>query len=174
MFERPGERVKSFATILFVIHVIGGLIGGIVAAIELDSFWYSLPIWFVTVIVGYVICLFLYGFGELVENSKMTADGTSEILKTLAREAKKKQKEQEESAPERVPAPTAVDPSLKAEETEAKREAANEPSISSSNEPFVILPEKPGYIRCTSCGTVQREDRNLCFQCGSVFHKTQS
>lgn len=31
------------------------------------------------------------------------------------------------------------------------------------------LPDKPGHVRCPICGTVQRDNRTLCFQCGVRF-----
>ena len=92
MFENPGKKLKSFASILFCISAIGCVIGGI-SVINSGSTRYGNPLVGIGlvlivggVIVSYVMSLFIYGFGELIENSKgknsenAKADKPSEIL----------------------------------------------------------------------------------------------
>lgn len=83
MFDRPGEKVKSFALILFWITVIGGVITAIVTAIAAGSFWLFLGIALGSLICAYLTGLFLSGFGELIESTQENAATNKLILRKL-------------------------------------------------------------------------------------------
>ena len=82
MFENPGQKVKSFATILFAITIVTGFIAGIVLAIE-ESFWLFFLVFGGSLVIAYLVSLFLYGFGELIESSQNTAIVSKMILDKL-------------------------------------------------------------------------------------------
>ena len=106
MFENPGKKLKSFASILFCISAIGCVIGG-VSVINSGSTRYGNPLVGIGlvlivggVIVSYVMSLFIYGFGELISNSaKSDAEKEKEIQENIRKraeaEAKLLQVEQE-------------------------------------------------------------------------------
>jgi hypothetical protein len=83
MFENSGGKIKSFASILFAIMAVGGLIGGIVAAIAARSFWLFLGVAIGSIVSAYVTSLFLYGFGDLIESSQNTAYTNKMIMDRL-------------------------------------------------------------------------------------------
>ena len=101
MFENPGKKIKSLAVVVFVVNVIACLI--LAFALGTDSYYYYgshtefnglfYLFFFVGPPASYVECLFLYGFGELIENSAKT-DAMKQADYEAA-EAEKAKKEQE-------------------------------------------------------------------------------
>ena len=81
MFDRPGEKIKNFAVIYFVLMTVGGLIGGIAAMFE--SFLLGLGVLLGTLLFTYLTGLFLSGFGELIQSSEENEVHTREILAIL-------------------------------------------------------------------------------------------
>ncbi len=68
MFKNPGGTIKVFAIIFFILMALGSFIGGIVLWSDYENGVFALltlggPLF------SYLICLFLYGFGELIENT---------------------------------------------------------------------------------------------------------
>ena len=72
MFENPGEKLKSFATVNFIL----GVIGTITLAFIYSDFALLLVV--VGLVASYFPSLLMYGFGELIENTKnnMTVQAT--------------------------------------------------------------------------------------------------
>ena len=84
MFQNTSEKIKRTAKVLFVIAIISAAVlalAGLVTVAEGYDNYHSgydliLTGWiYISVAVGlvpisYIICLFIYGFGELVENSR--------------------------------------------------------------------------------------------------------
>ena len=74
MFRQPGEKIKGLAEASFWLLAITSIILAIVLGFENGDFH---PAEFFAFLIGgpisaYVLCLFLYGFGELIENSGKT------------------------------------------------------------------------------------------------------
>ena len=86
MFENPGQKVKTFASVLFVISVLLGLIGAILSAVAADSFWSFLLIFGASLLGAYLTSLFLYGSGELIDSTQENLYTNKAILAKLNRE----------------------------------------------------------------------------------------
>ena len=73
MFDNIGGKVKGVAVGTFVIGSIASLIGGIVAMAsaydESIGMLIMLLIFAVGVLISWLSCLCLYGFGQLIENT---------------------------------------------------------------------------------------------------------
>ena len=78
LFQNPGKKIKSLSIILFCINCILSLIGafvlGRVSSVSHYGNGVIVLITFLLVLIGgllvaFVLSLFLYGFGELIENS---------------------------------------------------------------------------------------------------------
>ena len=85
MFKNPGNKIKSWAKVLFVVLLIIGLITIVVAgeAAQYSPEYIANPASFRTALIivciiayllyailAYVGCLLVYGYGELIDNSK--------------------------------------------------------------------------------------------------------
>ena len=64
MFENSSEKLKAFATVNFILGVIGTII---LAFIYSD---FALLVIVVGLVASYFPSLLMYGFGELIENTK--------------------------------------------------------------------------------------------------------
>lgn len=78
LFQNPGKKIKSLSIILFCINCILSLFGafvlGRVSSVSHYGNGVIVLITFLLVLIGgllvaFVLSLFLYGFGELIENS---------------------------------------------------------------------------------------------------------
>ena len=98
MFENPGRKVKTFASFLFIISAVVGLISAILTATQVHSFWTFLLIFGATLLGAYLTSLFLYGFGELI-------DSTQENLYTNKAIRAKLKSENSEKSLESAPSP---------------------------------------------------------------------
>ncbi len=80
MFDNIGEKIKKVAKVTAWIGIVVSIIGGIVlffwGLIELEYLWFLIFLAPITVVVGCIMAwlsvIMLYGFGELIENSKKT------------------------------------------------------------------------------------------------------
>lgn len=66
-FSDSGKKIKTLSLILFILEVIASIISGIALCAEEDAVWLLLiP---AGIILAYTSNLFMYGFGEIVDNS---------------------------------------------------------------------------------------------------------
>ncbi len=78
LFENSGEKIKKLALILFIVEMIALCLGALVMLILgcmnpsafIMAYGIAVGILAIGFITTYVSSLFLYGFGELVANSK--------------------------------------------------------------------------------------------------------
>ena len=82
MFDRPGEKIKEFALIFFVLMVLGGLISAIALMVN-EGFFLGLGVLLGTALSAYLSGLFLSGFGELIQSSEENEAHNREILAIL-------------------------------------------------------------------------------------------
>ena len=89
MFKNPGQKLKSYAAVIFVIIVIISIIFAFAVSAYKDYSYYGVkypelaktkfhPIPLFAILIGgigggYLSCLMLSGFGELIENSGIIA-----------------------------------------------------------------------------------------------------
>lgn len=72
MFENIGSKIKGLATILCVLGVIGSIVLGIVIC-SLGDFFIAVGLIFMALggLLSWILSFFMYGFGQLIENSDM-------------------------------------------------------------------------------------------------------
>ena len=176
MFERPGQKIQSFAQIFAVIQLIAGFIAGIVIATEAESFLLFLLIFIGTAISAVLSGLFLYGFGTLIESSEANEQNTREILAILRRQPGGASAPAPKAAPAAPTAPKAVSavPSAPAASpapaaAAPAQKAPAQKAAPGDKEPVVPIPLEDGREKCPYCLCIQRAGRNLCMDCGSPF-----
>lgn len=82
MFDNIGGKIKGYAKIIFTIFIIAGIIGAIVTWIAVGGFggfFLFLLISAVSVVIAYLQVMFIYAFGDLVENAGRIRRNTEEI-----------------------------------------------------------------------------------------------
>lgn len=148
MFNNVGEKIKTLAKVTFYIESVSFIISGIVMLFNGDLFiLYGL----LTIVLGPIVSLvqawFVYGFGELITETKNislnTESKTEKEYIPLYHEASPKNKKSEKS-----------------EEVTVK---------DNRDAPPVIPSEHSGYIICPKCNTMQRSNRKKCFNCAQPF-----
>lgn len=72
MFKRPGLLLKKVAVYSFFIEAIAALITAIVIMVENEDFWLSFAIGLGGFCFAWLSALFLFAFGQLVDNSDKT------------------------------------------------------------------------------------------------------
>lgn len=82
MFDNIGGKIKGYAKIIFAIFVIAGIIGAIATWILVGGFggfMLFLVVGAFSIIAAYLSVMFIYAFGDLVENSEYIRKNTEEI-----------------------------------------------------------------------------------------------
>lgn len=85
MYENIGEKIKALAKILFVVEIFVSVIGGLILSVALRYAMYGFAILLffgiavVGVIAAYISSMLLYGFGELISNSKKLVEIGKEV-----------------------------------------------------------------------------------------------
>ena len=80
MFENVGQKIKTLAVVLFWGTTILSALASLAIAISTSNGAYLL-LAIGGVISAYVISLLVYGFGELVENSYLTASSSAKAYR---------------------------------------------------------------------------------------------
>lgn len=80
MFKNIGGKIKTLAVILTVIDIIGSIVGGIVL-IDMDE-GLGATVIVVGILFSWINSFFIYGFGELIENTQKIERNTSSLGKT--------------------------------------------------------------------------------------------
>lgn len=146
MFDHPGSKLKTVAKILFWFNLVLCVFLAFILGIEKTSYGtyvekeVHFEVFFYLLVLGpisaYLTSLILCGFGELIENSRMT--GLLNTVKSINESQKQKLVDPNgqyfDSAPEKMT-------------TEAE-------------------PVPEGQVRCPRCNRVQNADRSFCFECG--------
>lgn len=76
LFENSGKKIKNIAQILFLLEIIASIIGIAVLSLATESFAWLLLIP-VAILIAYTTNIFLYGFGEIVDNNIHTNKKTA-------------------------------------------------------------------------------------------------
>lgn len=69
LFTNPGDKIKRYAKILFIVESIAAIIGAIVASDEFEEFFPFIMVLVGGIAVAYVTSLFMAAFGDLVQSS---------------------------------------------------------------------------------------------------------
>ncbi|MBQ7011346.1 MAG: hypothetical protein IJN63_06535 [Clostridia bacterium] len=77
MFNEPGSKIKTFSIIIFIISVIAIFVYNLIIFNEADGLLELLLIigaGIVEILASWIACLFIYSYGQLVENSDIIAE----------------------------------------------------------------------------------------------------
>jgi hypothetical protein len=77
MFNEPGSKIKAFSIIIFIISLIAIFVFNLIIFNEADDLLELLLIivaGIVEILTSWLVCLSIYGFGQLVENSDIIAE----------------------------------------------------------------------------------------------------
>lgn len=92
MFENVGGKIKKFAVASFWVDAIAGIIGGIsIISNEADDWLLGIAVMFGSIYIAWILSLFLYGFGQLIENSDKIANNTNKLLKETQEQSSSKE-----------------------------------------------------------------------------------
>lgn|GEM_PF-6155365 len=83
MFERPGEIIKKIAVAFFVIELIAAVGFGLYSLGSLFQNGLGLLIIVGGVAAAYYTSLFMYGIGQLIDNSDKIVASLEEMKKTM-------------------------------------------------------------------------------------------
>ena len=141
LFENPGYRIKAGTVALFTFNVIVGIILAILLAPDPLSgefrYWLFFSILIGVSCAAYWECLFLYGFGELIENSGKIQHAVKELKDTNK---------------------------LKPE-NETKRDTDHQKTTQKFSQGTAKV-TADGMIICSVCGFEQPGNRKVCWRCG--------
>lgn len=77
MFDDVGEKIKGLAKIFLIIAIIGSVIGGIIL---ISSNWLlGLLVIGLGILVSWILCVFIYAVGQIVENTDSAAKSLRRI-----------------------------------------------------------------------------------------------
>ena len=77
MFNEPGSKIKTFSIIIFIISVIAVFVynfNNFIKADALLELLFIIVAGIVEILASWIACLFIYSYGQLVENSDIIAE----------------------------------------------------------------------------------------------------
>ena len=86
MFENIGGKIKGYAKAVFVIEIFASLVGAIAIAVGIGGFGGFMAFLLsmvIFIIISYLSVMFLYAYGELVENSTKINRNTDELIRKI-------------------------------------------------------------------------------------------
>lgn len=86
MFKNVGGKIKIIAIIIFILGVVssmgGSIVGAIIATTFIDDFVLLILLFLFCSLCGilmtWIFSIFIYGFGQLIENSDKLVENTNE------------------------------------------------------------------------------------------------
>ncbi len=161
MFDDIGGKIKGLAKVLFGLEAIATVIAGFVFVDATDGL--SLLYAIVGVLAAWVSAWFLYGFGQLIENSDIIAE---ECKRTNEKNEKDAGKQRAETASESV-----LNRFLQNEDSSryAERKQTSTKENQNKNTPAESAQILDGEKICPKCGLVQRANRTVCWSCDQQF-----
>ena len=191
MFEDIGGKIKTLAAVTFVIVAVVFFILGCILMYN-SMILLGLLVAAIGFGIGYIGSFFIYGFGQLIQNTDI-------IVSDIKRRRKQEEAEKTASvhAPEKrqapvftpktvptyaanapaAPAPSAYasnPSSAPASSAYASNPSAAPASIDESRRNNLDVPVRinkngSGQVGCPLCGAMQRDNRFRCFSCGVRF-----
>ena len=92
MFNDIGKKIKGLCKIVFFVVLIIVAIIGIVVCVGLDSgkgVLMMFLIWGIGALIAYLLVLFLYAFGELVDTNSTIVKQNEKIIKIMSKDEEK-------------------------------------------------------------------------------------
>jgi hypothetical protein len=145
MYENIGSKIKGFAFGFFIFEAISSMLSGLGMMIA-DSgnfealFWSGLALIFFGPLTALGLSWFLYGFGELIENSAKLHESVDYKLIPLLKQQIKQEKNEEK-------ANTLPDRNVKADEMEEKNSAnTNNTGAKTETLESIVAAKKSGEL----------------------------
>ena len=91
MFKHPGDAIKQLAILVFVLLMIGTLIGAVAVGKTLDG-WLGIIAVVVGLLISWVFTIGLYAFGSLVDDMQKTREAIERIERMKRKETAHTQK----------------------------------------------------------------------------------
>lgn len=159
--------LRKYATIHLYTGIVlgaGTLLAGIVYGIKLESFWYFLY----CAISAFLIIIGTLAFTALMDSSAAKEEYLKEICEHLQRPGNAKSTPAAQPVHQNTSSGTAAVSNSSGSGASAQtKQGAKE----------TVRPEKDNtdenFIVCPKCGTRQRSNRGVCFDCGAAFQKDE-
>jgi len=78
LFDNIGHKTKTMAFIIFILGFIASSLYGIYIMYEGEEFLLGLLIWVIGTLVFWATSIFIYGFGELIDNTSQIVENTTQ------------------------------------------------------------------------------------------------
>ncbi len=168
MFENAGKKIRMYAKIIFTFNAIVSFICAVVfghlpnqrGVLELN-FWLFLAILVGGTFSSYIITLFISAFGEGIECTSKLNEQMDTVIHLLESNAKSDDNTAQLNHKEQA----------KASLASGKVTASAEPIVKSA--PNVLVSINANTIKCPLCGTEQRSNSKICYNCGAKFIPSQ-
>lgn len=160
MFENIGGKIKTLATVITIIGIVGSVIFGLI--ILARDFLLGLLIIIVGSLASWIGSFFAYGFGQLIEN-------TEELI-AINRQAQKKATFSHANSTKAVShseTSSATKDMIQPEQEGVKSEKIHEKDCI----PVKVYKNGNGKITCPDCHFEQPAHRQVCWKCGRPFDK---
>lgn len=146
MFDRTGEKIKTWGTILFILGIISSGIAAILLWGKNSDFTPTILPGFLVLILGilssYIVSLFICGFGTLIEETELNRSVNEQILHAM----------------EQLPTSSTGSEVAKSIDT-AENRATHRASPSNTAKIY------DGKWCCKSCGTLNSSSDLICKNC---------
>ena len=158
MFDNIGGKIKSWAERIFTIQVIVSIVGGIIIFglhVGLPALLLSLLVIVIGVFSAWLSFLFLYAFGQLVENS-------DEIVRLM-----------EDKNPYTISNDTSKETQPSTIDEPKEKKLAPLPTWKPVDEADAIYVGETN-VKCNNCDCVQFKGNRKCTRCGAKFVSYQN
>lgn len=143
MFENAGGKIKLVAFVLCILGIVASVFYGIFVFVQDSRLFFSgLVIMLVGSVCSWIVALFAYGFGQLIENSDVVIEHLEQGSGEKAVCAKEKFKK-----------------------TEGVENSSAKVAVKKTSEVLEITP--PVYDE-----TEEKEFTNRCLKCGNFYNET--
>ena len=159
------KKYSNIIALIAVIVPILSLISGLIVAAELESFLLFIY-FFVPAVLFYI---FAASYSALLE---ATAENR-ELIEQIASNVQKRGTDTTMVATAHTGKQTFMSHNEEQKETEVHtdKDAASPKKPEENIAGFTVDPANPNFIVCCKCGTSQRSNRVVCFECGAKFVK---
>lgn len=147
--KKKANIISTLALTLLILD----LAAGIYTAIKFESFWLA----FVGAMIAWISFIFLSSYADVVR----TVDENSEMLRELIKA----------SATNTPRAYTVSNVSATPARAVAPATTATAPTANPAQSTATATPAGSDFITCSNCGTRQRSNRTVCYECGAKFEE---
>lgn len=174
MFQESGKRIKSMAIVLFIVQIILSIFISIAAGIFLmrlfdaigvpGSFAWVIAIVFFVVswIFWWIVYLFLYSYGEIVDSNKKTADYMAFVADRLKKGGIIPSNSVSSQVPDSVAGTASASSVSQRTETNYARPR---PTSNSSDVTSLNARSSKGVWICEVCGFSNEGSSSCCYNC---------